>query len=94
MYLKISKKVTAEGGESQNALAVAKELLKEAGEVAATVEGSESLKPSEDETTQRMLAEKLNNILYCVFVVAEHSHLDLEESFLEQVNDRLLSLLT
>jgi hypothetical protein len=41
-----------------------------------------------------MLAQKLNNLLYCAFVVAEGYGLDLEESFLEQVNDKLLSLLT
>lgn len=94
IFLKINNRVGAERGESQNASAVVSDLLKEAGEAAAVVKCLEGFKPSEENTSSRMLAEKLNNLLYCVFVVAEGYRLDLEESFLEQVNDKLLSLLT
>ncbi len=94
IFLKINNRVGVESGEGQNASAVMSDLLKQAQDAATVVENLEGLKPSEENTAQRMLAEKLNSILYCAFVVAERYRLDLEESFLEQANDKLLSLLT
>lgn len=74
-------------------LALVTDLLQEAGEVAAAVKGSESSTPVEKQKSKTMLAKELDDLLYCVFVLAEHYGLSLEESFLEHVNDNLLRLL-
>jgi phosphoribosyl-ATP pyrophosphohydrolase len=41
-----------------------------------------------------MLAQELTDLLYAVFVLAEHYGVNLEETYLEHVNNYLLRLLT
>jgi NTP pyrophosphatase (non-canonical NTP hydrolase) len=66
------------------------DLLEEAGEVAAVVKGLEGFKPPEKPKTKEMLATELSDLLYIIFVLAEHYRIELEDSFLETVNDYLL----
>jgi NTP pyrophosphatase (non-canonical NTP hydrolase) len=68
-------------------------LLRRADEVSAAVKKLESSAPVEKQESKTMLAKQLDDLLYCVFVLAEHYGLSLEESFLEHVNDNLLGLL-
>jgi NTP pyrophosphatase (non-canonical NTP hydrolase) len=67
------------------------DLLEEAGEVAAAVKGLEGFKPPEKPKTKDMLATELSDLLYMIFVLAEHYGIELEESFLQRVNDYLIS---
>lgn len=94
---KIHKKMEAMSksatDKSPDPFALMTDLLQEAGEVAAAVKGLVSPSPGEKEKGKAMLAKELDDLLYCVFVLAEHYGLDLEESFLEHVNDNLLRLL-
>ena len=66
------------------------DLLEEAGKIANTVKELENFKPSEKPKTKETLATELSNLLYMVFVLAEHHDINLEESFLETVNNNIL----
>ena len=66
------------------------DLLEEAGEVAAVVKGLEGFKPPEKPKTKEMLATELSDLLYMTFVLAEHYGINLEETFLQTVNDYML----
>jgi len=66
------------------------DLLEEAGEVASVVKGLEGFKPPEKPKTREMLATELSDLLYMVFVLAEHYGINLEEAFLQTVNDYVL----
>jgi len=66
------------------------DLLEEAGEVAAVVKGLEGFKPPEKPKNKEMLATELSDLLYIIFVLAEHYDIELEEAFLQTVNDYIL----
>jgi len=66
------------------------DLLEEAGEVAAVVKGLEGFKPPEKSKTKEMLATELSDLLYIILVLAEYYGIELEESFLQTVNDYVL----
>ena len=66
------------------------DLLEEAGEVAAVVKGLEGFKPPEKPKTKEMLATELSDMLYITFILAEHYGINLEESFLQTVNEYML----
>lgn len=66
------------------------DLLEEAGEVASVVKGLEGFKPAEKLKTKEMLATELSDLLYIVFVLAEQYGIELEEPFLQTVNDYIL----
>jgi len=69
------------------------DLLEEAGEVAAVVKGLEGFKPPDKPKTKEMLATELSDLLYIIFVLAEHYGIELEEAFMQTVNDRIISML-
>jgi NTP pyrophosphatase (non-canonical NTP hydrolase) len=69
------------------------DLLEEAGKAAAVVKGLEGFKPPEKLQTKEMLATELSDLLYIIFVLAEHYGIELEESFLQTVNDYIISRL-
>ena len=66
------------------------DLLEEAGQVASVVKGLEGFKPPEKLKTKKMLATELSDLLYIIFVLAEQYGIELEESFLQTVNDYIL----
>jgi len=66
------------------------DLLEEAGEVAAVVKGLEGFKPPKKPKTKEMLAAELSDLLYIIFVLAEYYGVELEETFLQTVNDYML----
>jgi NTP pyrophosphatase (non-canonical NTP hydrolase) len=70
------------------------DLLEEAGEVAGVVKGLEGFKPPEKPKTKEMLATELSDMLYMVFVLAEHYGINLEESFLQTVDNYILRFIT
>ena len=70
------------------------DLLEEAGEVASTIKGLEGFKPPEKPKTKEMLATELSDLLYMIFVLAEHYSINLEETFLETVNGYILRFIT
>jgi NTP pyrophosphatase (non-canonical NTP hydrolase) len=66
------------------------DLLEEAGEVASVVKGLEGFKPPEKPKTKEMLATELSDMLYIIFILAEHYGINLEEVFIQTVSDYLL----
>jgi len=66
------------------------DLLEEAGEIAAVVKGLERFKPPEKPKTKEMLATEFSDLLYIIFVLAEHYSINLEEVFLQTVNNYIL----
>lgn len=75
-------------GGNQTLLSVITDLLEEASKVAVTV------KEQPDEKAKQTLAIQLSDVLFSVFVLAEHYGINLEEIFLQSVNDRMLSNLS
>ncbi len=69
------------------------DILEEAGEVASVVKGLEGFKPPDKPKTKEMLATELSDMLYIIFVLAEHYGIHLEETFLQTVNDYMLRFL-
>jgi NTP pyrophosphatase (non-canonical NTP hydrolase) len=66
------------------------DLLEESGEVAFAVKGLEGFKPPEKPKTKEMLATELSDLLYIIFVLAEHYGINLEEVFLQTVNEYIM----
>jgi NTP pyrophosphatase (non-canonical NTP hydrolase) len=90
----INDKLEPERGKGWTPFVMITDLLEEAGEVAAMVKGLEDFKPPDKPKTKEMLAAELSDLLYIIFVLAEHYGIELEESFLQTVNDRIISKLS
>ena len=69
------------------------DLLEEAGEVAAAIKGLEGFKPPEKPKTKEMLATELSDLLYMILVLAENYGIELEEAFMQTVNDYVLGVI-
>ncbi|MDH5746870.1 MAG: hypothetical protein OEZ21_07960 [Candidatus Bathyarchaeota archaeon] len=89
-FRKINNKLDSVRGKSWTPFVMVTDLLEEAGEVAAVVKGLEGFKPPEKPKTKEMLATELSDLLYMTFVLAEHYGINLEETFLQTVNDYML----
>jgi NTP pyrophosphatase (non-canonical NTP hydrolase) len=89
-FRKINEKLDQERGRGWTPFVMVTDLLEEAGEVAAVVKGLEGFKPPEKPKTKEMLATELSDMLYIAFVLAEHYGVDLEEAFMQTVNDYIL----
>jgi len=86
----INDKLDPERGKVWTPFVMVTDLLEEAGEVASVVKGLEGFKPPEKPKSKGMLATELSDLLYIIFVLAENYGIDLEESFLQTVNDYML----
>ena len=89
-FRKINEKLDPARGQGWTPFVMVTDLLEEAGEVAAVVKGLEGFKPPEKPKTKEMLATELSDLLYIIFVLAEHYGIELEEVFLQTVNDYML----
>lgn len=90
-FRKINDKIDAErGGKEGTPFVIIADLLEEAGKAAAAVKELEGFKTSEKPKTKDVLATELSGMLYIIFVLAEHYGIELEEVFLQTVNDYML----
>jgi NTP pyrophosphatase (non-canonical NTP hydrolase) len=89
----INDKLDPEKGKFWTPFVMITALLEEAGDVAAVVKGLEGFKSSDKPKTKEMLATELSDLFYMIFVLAEHYGIELEEPFLQTVNDRVISML-
>jgi len=94
IFRKINEKLDIARGKSWEPFVMVADILEEAGEVAEVVKGLEGFKPPDKEKTKEMLARELSDLLYGIFVLAEHYGIELEEVFLETVNDYMLRFAT
>ena len=92
-FRKINDQLDPQRGKGWTPFVMVTDLLEEAGEVAATVKGLEGFKPPEKPKTKEMLATELSDLLYIIFVLAEQYGIELEDAFLQTVNDRIISML-
>lgn len=83
-------KLDAAQGKSWSPFVMVTSLLEEAGEVAAVVKDLEGFNPPKKPKTKEMLATELSGLLYIIFILAEHYGIELEEAFLQTVNDYVL----
>jgi NTP pyrophosphatase (non-canonical NTP hydrolase) len=90
MCWKIFRKINTELGREWSPFVMVTDILEEAGEVASVVKGLEGFKSSDKPKTKEMLATELSDLLYSIFVLAEHYKIDLGEKFLQTVNDYVL----
>lgn len=94
IFRKIEARRDAEAAKSRNPLVLTSDLLEEVETTSSVVKGLEGIESSEKPRTKEELAKELNEILYSVFVLAEHYGIILEETFLEHVNELLLNTFT
>lgn len=90
IFRKINEKLDKSRDRAWDSFAIVTDILEETGEVAGDVKDLEGFKPSDKPKTKEMLASELSDLLYGIFVLAEHYGLNLEEVFLETVNDYML----
>lgn len=93
-FKKINERLDLKRGKNWTPFVMVTDLLEEAGEVGAAVKGLEGFKPPDKPKTKEMLATELSDLLYIIFVLAEHYEINLEESFLQTVNDYILRFVT
>ena len=89
-FRKINEKLDPARGQGWTPFVMVTDLLEEAGEVASVVKGLEGFKPPEKPKTKDMLATELSDLLYILFILAEHYGINLEESFIQTVSDYIL----
>ncbi len=92
-FKKIDRRSSLKDGEAWTPYTLMKDLLKEVSDTAETVKklgGNTSDQPKPNEG----LATELSNILYFVFILAEYYGVNLEESFLQTMNDLILKFMT
>ena len=94
IFRKINDKLDASRGRGWDPFVIVTDILEEAGEVAAVVKGLEGFKPPEKLKTKEMLAKELSDLLYGIFVLAEHYGINIEDNFLEHVNNYILRFIT
>lgn len=89
-FKKVNDNLEPERGERWTPFVTVTDLLEEAGEVASAVKALEDPRSGEKSGTKETLAKDLSNMLCTIFVLAEHYHIELEETFLQTVNDYIL----
>lgn len=82
-----------ERGKGWTPFVMVTDLLEEAGEVAAAIKGLEGFKPPEKPKTKEMLATELSDLLYMILVLAENYGIELEDAFMQTVNDYVLGVI-
>jgi NTP pyrophosphatase (non-canonical NTP hydrolase) len=92
-FRKIHDTLDPEARDKWTPFMMVADLLEQAGEVAAAIKGLERFKASEKPETKEMLATELSDVLYTIFILAEHYGIELEEAFMQNVNDRIISML-
>jgi NTP pyrophosphatase (non-canonical NTP hydrolase) len=90
-FRKINDNLDPARGKAWTPFVTVTDLLEEAGEVAGAVKKLEGMEASEKLKAKEALATELSNLLYIIFVLAEHYGMELEDSFLQTVNDCILN---
>jgi hypothetical protein len=86
----INDKISLEKGKKWSPLVVVDDIAKNSKKTAKLVKDAQIAKSPLDEKEKEVLATNLSDLLYAPFVLAEHFGLDLEEAFLQTMNDRMI----
>ncbi len=93
-FRKINDKLDPEKGKSWTPIVTTKELLEEANRLASTVRDIEGSANQKGLETKQDLPTELSNMLYMIFVLAENYGIELEDGFLQTVNDYILRFIS
>jgi len=85
----INDKLDPERGKMWTPIVMVSDILQESSRLGSTVKSLEDNK-SEKSNTKQVLATELSDLLYMIFVLAEQYRIELEDSFLQTVNDYML----
>ncbi|MBS7632914.1 hypothetical protein KEJ15_04740 [Candidatus Bathyarchaeota archaeon] len=92
-FRKINDVLDPEKGRAWTPFVTVTDLLEKAGEIAAAVKDLEGHATPDKPKTKEALATELSDMLYIIFVLAEHYGIELEEAFLQTVNDYVLKFI-
>jgi NTP pyrophosphatase (non-canonical NTP hydrolase) len=92
-FRKINDHLNPEQGRTWTSFVAISDLVEKTSEMAAIVKSLETSTSPERSGMKDMLATQLSELLYLVFILAEHYGIELEESFMQTVNDRIISTL-
>jgi len=92
-FRKINDALKPEKSNEWTPLTVVTDLANETSNIVSTIKESEASKSSEESKAKDTLATELADALYMIFVLAEHYGIELEETFMQTVNDRMISML-
>jgi len=92
-FRKIKDRLDPEQGKTWTPSIAVLDLLEETSRLASIVKALEGHKNGKNPETEMELAKGLSNIIYTVFVLAEHYNIKLEEVFLQTINDYFLSFI-
>jgi len=92
-FRKTSDLLNRERGQVRTPLVATKDLLVKAGEIATVMKNLEASSPLEGSKMKDTLATRLSDLLYLVFVLAAHYSIELEESFMQTLNDYMLKFI-
>ena len=86
----INGNLDPERGKAWTPQVTVSQLLTEASKVAKVTKDLEDFDSLRRPETKEMLATELSNLVYLVLVLAEHYKVELEDSFLQTVNDYMM----
>ena len=92
-FRKINDKLDPEKGKKWTPLMMVTEMLEQTSKLANDAKNHDKDQVAEKSDAKAALASELSNLLYMIFVLAEHYGIELEESFLQSVNDQIISML-
>lgn len=92
-FRKTSDLLNREQGQVWTPLVATRDLLVKAGEIATVMKTMEASNPSEKIQRKGMLATRLSDLLYLIFVLGEHYGIELEESFMQTMNDYMMKFI-
>ncbi len=92
-FRKISDQLSPEQGRMWTSFVAISDLVEKTSEMAAIVKSLEVSTSPERSGMKDMLATQLSELLYLVFILAEHYGIELEESFMQTMNDYVLKFI-
>ena len=89
---KTFKKIEAKTKKPQEIVNIASDLAKKANEISAYIKNLEAA--GNGEKGKNEVARLLSELFFAAFILAEHQKVDLEESFMQTVDDYILGLVS
>jgi len=89
----INDKLNPEAGKRWTPSAMMIDLLSKAEKLASIIKSLEDSAPCSEQETKQTIASELSDLLYTVFVLAENYRVELEDVFMQTVNDYVLKFI-
>ena len=89
----INDKLDPERGKMWTPLVTTSDLFLKSRKIAEVIKNLENSGTARKPECKEILSTELSNLLFIAFVLSEHYGIDLEESFLQTVNDYMLKFI-